>query len=64
MLKKKIAVMCSDDDIPMKNENDKCVLCASRTEYTLTTPIDMRKYYIEGCGQLCKKCYCIIRGDR
>ena len=25
--------------------------------YQVDTPVWMRKYYIEGCGQLCRCCY-------
>ena len=36
---------------------DKCVICDTDTQYDEFTHIDMRYYYIEGCGQLCPKCY-------
>lgn len=36
---------------------DKCVLCWCDTEYEKDTPIELRKRYVEGAGQLCKKCY-------
>jgi hypothetical protein len=38
-------------------EREKCVSCGSETPYTINTPIDMRKNYIEGAGQLCDECY-------
>lgn len=36
---------------------DKCIMCAAETLYDETTHIDMRHGYVEGCGQLCKKCW-------
>ncbi len=36
---------------------DKCVICNTDTEYDEFLHIDMRYYYVEGCGQLCPKCY-------
>jgi recombinational DNA repair protein (RecF pathway) len=41
----------------MKAKLEKCVLCGEETEYHLNDDINLRKYYIEGAGQLCKKCY-------
>ena len=40
-----------------KDEVDKCITCGADTPYTINTHIDMRLYYIEGAGQLCKKCF-------
>lgn len=36
---------------------DKCVLCGIDTEVEVSTPIDIRKHYISGAGQLCEVCY-------
>jgi len=36
---------------------DKCVLCGKDTPYETTTPVGMRRHYIEGSGQLCEPCY-------
>ena len=36
---------------------EKCVICKKRTDVLKTTPIEERDYYVEGVGQLCKKCY-------
>jgi len=36
---------------------DKCVLCATDTEYDINTHIDYRNHYVEGAGQLCKECW-------
>lgn len=32
---------------------DKCVICGRVTQYHHTTPIDLRRGYIEGAGQAC-----------
>lgn len=34
-----------------------CVCCGGITPYQVDTPVWVRKYYIEGCGQLCRYCY-------
>lgn len=34
-----------------------CVLCGCKTEFMKDTPIQNRRYYIIGCGQLCQDCY-------
>ena len=34
------------------------VLCLQLTSVLKNTPISQRKYYVQGQGQLCAKCYC------
>lgn len=36
---------------------DKCVSCGVETDFESTTDVNYRFYYVEGGGQLCKKCY-------
>ncbi len=48
--------------ITEKEEKDHCVFCGARTEYTKDTHINWRKYYVEGAGQLCQRCYERIYG--
>lgn len=36
---------------------DKCIMCGVETEYDVHTNINLRFRYVEGAGQLCKKCY-------
>lgn len=43
--------------------HDDCVSCGKETEFTADMTIDERKYYVEGSGQLCKKCYERIYND-
>lgn len=40
-----------------KSRYDRCVYCGQLTEFTVDTPICLRKYYIQGGGQLCRDCY-------
>ena len=35
---------------------EKCVLCGAETKIPVTTPIEEREDYIQGCGQLCTSC--------
>ena len=35
---------------------DKCIICGQPTEYDYKTPIEMRRNYIDGCGQICTNC--------
>ena len=39
------------------DSQERCVSCGRFTSYKRSTPISERKYYIEGAGQLCKRCY-------
>ena len=41
----------------MIDEIESCVSCGVDTEYTRSTNIYYRNYYIEGAGQLCKGCH-------
>lgn len=36
---------------------EKCVICQRKNEYIHGVPISERNYFVEGAGQLCKKCY-------
>lgn len=44
------------DDI-CSEEMERCVLCLQLTNVPQNTPISLRKYYVQGQGQLCAKCY-------
>jgi tagatose-1,6-bisphosphate aldolase non-catalytic subunit AgaZ/GatZ len=37
--------------------HDSCVSCGKETRYEKDTNINLRKYYIQGSGQLCPPCY-------
>jgi hypothetical protein len=36
---------------------EKCIRCGVETEYDVSSPVTVRRWYIEGSGQLCEKCY-------
>lgn len=38
-------------------KKETCVLCGRLAEEEKEQPVSERKYYIEGAGQLCRKCY-------
>ena len=49
--------------IPKKDideQEDKCLICGDFTGFYKNDFIQNRRYYVFGCGQLCKKCYCSI----
>ena len=41
----------------MMNKIEICVSCNKDTPYMINESINVRNYYIEGAGQLCKSCY-------
>lgn len=41
----------------MYKQKEHCIRCNNPTPYDLNTPITLRRYYIEGSGQLCRRCY-------
>ena len=36
---------------------EKCIRCNKPIPYDINYPVDQRKYYIDGSGQLCPLCY-------
>ena len=38
-------------------ETEKCISCNADVPVLITEHIDNRKYYIEGAGQLCERCW-------
>ncbi len=43
----------SKNDTP---QYEICVACGEMTDVLWDTPIDCRRNYVHGCGQLCEKC--------
>jgi len=41
-----------------------CVLCGASTEYKRNDNINIRKWYVEGAGQLCEECYNRLYNNR
>ncbi len=48
----------------LDDELEECVFCGQYTGVRRNTPIDERKYYIEGVGQTHKECYEYLSGER
>ena len=36
---------------------DTSLRCGVETEYDVSSPVTVRRWYIEGSGQLCEKCF-------
>lgn len=34
-----------------------CIRCGKETEYDVHTPVNIRRFYIDGSGQLCEECW-------
>lgn len=43
-----------------KSTFERCASCASITDTPTNQHISIRRYYIEGAGQLCQHCYNIL----
>ncbi len=39
-----------------KAKYEICIGCGLTTDVLISTPVDSRKNYIHGCGQLCESC--------
>jgi len=44
-------------EIITEKDFEKCVVCNKLTNIRKETEIEDRDFYIEGAGQLCKKCF-------
>lgn len=38
-------------------EKEICVRCGKQTPYDQSTPVTVRRYFVEGAGQLCPDCW-------
>lgn len=47
------------DDDPV----ERCIICGAETPYHFSTPIDERKYYVPGVGQICESCNFDIQAE-
>ena len=43
---------------------EKCIICGTGTDYFVDDPIEIRKHYIVGCGQLCSRCFSSISSNQ
>ena len=41
----------------MMEQKELCIRCGKPTLYDINTPITLRRYFVEGSGQLCPLCY-------
>ena len=37
--------------------NELCIRCNKPTPYHPDTPLTLRRYYVEGSGQICEECF-------
>lgn len=50
--------------IPQSEDpNERCVSCFADTGIPKDMPVEKRKHYVIGCGQLCPDCYAKIKLD-
>ena len=35
---------------------ERCIRCGKETEYEASTPVAVRRFFVEGSGQLCPRC--------
>lgn len=50
--------------IPQSEDpNERCVSCFADTGIPKDMPVEKRKHYVIGCGQLCPECYAKIKLD-
>ena len=47
----------TEKENPDSIKSEKCILCGKNAGIPFNEPIDKRKYYIRGSGQLCDNCY-------
>lgn len=43
-------------------EKEFCIRCGKPTPYDQSTPITVRRYFVEGAGQLCAECFAKVYG--
>lgn len=54
----KHVVVCTDGSSrENQSMSETCVLCGKETEYDINTPLEVRRWYVEGSGQLCGDCW-------
>jgi hypothetical protein len=43
--------------IKIIKKTETCISCNKETNIPINLSIELREYYVEGAGQLCKNCY-------
>lgn len=52
------------DEGDLDNSTELCVCCRADTGVRKSTPVDIRKHYVHGIGQVCVACFVAINsGD-
>lgn len=41
---------------------ERCVRCGQETEYDVNMPVEARRWFVEGAGQLCEECFSHLYG--
>lgn len=42
---------------------ENCVLCGAKTSVPQRLPVQLRKFFVHGCGQLCQPCYYRMKSE-
>lgn len=49
-------VSIANRKLKKNDEYEKCVLCGKTTDIRIKDHVDLRRYYVDGVGQLCDEC--------
>lgn len=52
----------TDEKVGFQEQYEGCVCCGCSTDVLRRTSIHLRKYYVEGAGELCEACFGKIYG--
>lgn len=45
------------DEQEQQGQTERCVLCGRTVPVRVDMPVEKRRYYVEGAGQLCAGCF-------
>ncbi len=48
---------CFGEKEALTMAKELCIRCGRPTPYDINTPIHLRRYFVEGSGQLCEQCF-------
>ena len=51
-------------DKKKSSDDEKCIICGNNTSYKTSDNINVRNWYVEGGGQLCRECYEKVYKDK
>lgn len=46
-----------NEQILKPSHKERCIICGKEVGYDFNAPIQERRFYVEGAGQLCEECY-------